>query len=179
MFFKLTKIKQVYLIKQNRKKDKRGFFSRLWCKKILADKGLNSKLVQISISYSSKTGTIRGLHYQSYPFRETKVVTCISGAIFDVVVDVRKNSPTYGKWISFELNEKNGFLIYIPEGCAHGFQTLKENTRVLYFISQFHNPKYERGIVWNDPTLAIPWPLPVTNISEKDKNLPLLCYNDA
>jgi dTDP-4-dehydrorhamnose 3,5-epimerase len=157
-----------YIIELEKVEDERGFFTRIWDKKIFQDKKLNSKLVQISFSFNNKKGTIRGMHLQEKPFEETKIVRCTKGKIFDVIIDLRSNSKTYKKWISIELNSNDSKMIYIPEGFAHGFQTLEDNSEVFYQISEFYHPEYSKGIKWNDEEFGIQWPLRNSSISEKD-----------
>jgi len=157
------------------KKDERGYFTRVFCmktvKKIL---GISFNIVQINRSYTKKKGSIRGLHFQNYPAQEDKIVQCLKGSIFDVAVDNRKNSKTFGKWFGTVLSEKNMRMLLIPKGFAHGFQALENDSLIEYFVSEYYHPEYEFGIRWNDPYLKINWPLNVTEISDKDKKLPLL-----
>jgi dTDP-4-dehydrorhamnose 3,5-epimerase len=168
MKFFETDLKGSYIIELEKIEDERGFFTRIWDKKIFQDKKLNSKLVQTSFSFNKKKGTIRGMHLQEKPFEETKIVRCTKGKIFDVIIDLRSNSKTYKKWISIELNSNNSKMIYIPEGFAHGFQTLEDNSEVFYQISEFYHPEYSKGIKWNDEEFGIQWPLRNSSISEKD-----------
>lgn len=165
-------IKDVYLINHNGFKDKRGVFSRIYCKKIY-DK-LKFKTVQTNISYNKKKHTLRGFHYQISKSSEKKLVSCISGKIYDIVIDLRKNSKTFKKWISFELNSKSLQSIFIPPGCANAFLTLENETTVFYHTSNFYNFRNERGIRYNDPSLNFRWPRKVRIISKKDKNFPLI-----
>jgi dTDP-4-dehydrorhamnose 3,5-epimerase len=167
-----TKLKGVFIIEIEKIEDDRGFFARTWDKKIFDSIGLGSKVVQSSISHNTKKGTIRGLHYQIHPYEETKWISCIKGKIFDVVIDLRQNSSTFKSWINTELSMENHKILYIPEGCAHGFQTLENNSEIYYQMSQFFVPESYRGIRWNDSTFDIKWPLNVTEISKKDKSLP-------
>ncbi len=168
MKFINTKIQGVIVIEPEKIKDKRGFFARSWDFDEFKKNGLNVKIKQCSISYNKKRGTIRGMHYQKKPYEEAKIVTCNSGKIFDVIIDLRPKSKTFKKWISGELSEENLRMNYIPEGCAHGFQTLKDNTIVQYQMSQIFKPKYYMGVRWNDSLFNISWPLKPTNISKKD-----------
>lgn len=171
MKFKSTKFKNLFIIEIEPIEDNRGFFARIWDKKIFQDNGLNYNFVQSSISHNLKKGTLRGLHYQIKPHEEAKLVDCIKGKIFDVVIDLRPDSKTYLQKFEMELNSKDNKILFIPEGFAHGFQTLEDNTGVFYHTSQFYSPISEKGIKWNDPTFGINWPYDVTNISEKDQNL--------
>jgi len=173
MIFKKTKIKGLYIIEPELKIDERGYFARIFCKNEFKKIGFDFKIVQINRSLTKKRGTIRGLHFQKPPKSEDKIVVCLKGKIFDVALDLRKNSPTFGKWFSVELSEENKKMFLIPKGFAHGFQTLTDNCEILYFVSEFYFPKYEGGVRWNDPFFNIKWPLKPTIISEKDKNWPL------
>tara|TARA_B110000495_G_C22884722_1_gene515955 strand:- start:421 stop:954 length:534 start_codon:yes stop_codon:yes gene_type:complete len=168
MKFFETELKGSYIIELEKLEDERGFFTRVWDERIFQNKKLNSKLVQISFSFNNKKGTIRGMHLQEKPFEETKIVRCTKGKIFDVIIDLRSNSKTYKKWISIELNSNDSKMIYIPEGFAHGFQTLEDNSEVFYQISEFYHPEYSKGIKWNDEEFGIQWPLRNSSISEKD-----------
>ncbi|RPD94361.1 dTDP-4-dehydrorhamnose 3,5-epimerase [Aureibaculum marinum] len=172
MLFKETKLKGVYLIELEKINDKRGFFSRLWCKRELEELNLNANVVQSNISYNKKKGTLRGLHFQKAPYEETKYVRCTQGAIYDVVVDLRPDSPTYKQWLGIELSEKNETMLYVPEGFAHGYLALEDHSEVTYFVTQFYQPDAEGGVRYDDPGFQIEWPIPVTEISDKDKNRP-------
>lgn len=172
MFFKETFIKGVFLIEPDKIKDKRGFFARVWCKDEFKKRGLSFDLAQCSISFNKKKGTLRGMHYQIYPFEETKLVRVTRGSIFDVALDLREDSPTFLRWFGVVLSSDNRKMLYIPENVAHGFITLEDNTEVFYQISQFYNPKYSRGVRWDDPAFKIKWPIEVKVISEKDKSYP-------
>ena len=167
-------LKGAFLIELEKIEDERGFFARSWDKEIFEKIGLNSNIVQCNISFNKNKGTIRGLHYQDKPYQEVKLVRCTSGKVFEVIVDIRKNSSTYLKWESFELSSKNYKMLYVPEGFAMGFQTLVNNTEIFYQMSQKFYPKYSRGIRWNEPKLNIEWPLSPTTISIKDKKFELL-----
>lgn len=169
MIFTETALKGAYIIEPQKIEDERGFFARSWCQREFEAQGLASHLVQCNISFNHKRGTLRGLHYQAAPFAETKLVRCTQGAICDVIVDLRPNSPTFLQWIRVELSAGNRKMLYVPEGFAHGFQTLDDNTEVFYQMSEFYAPAYGRGIRWNDPLLKIAWPEAVTTISKKDQ----------
>ena len=171
MIFSNTEIEGVYLITVEKFEDERGFFARSWDDSVFKEKNLNSKLVQCSISHNKQKGTIRGMHYQESPHAETKLVRCTKGSIFDVVVDLRKNSKTFKKWLGVKLNSKEYTQLYIPEGIAHGFQTLEDNSDVFYQMSEYHHPKYYNAVRWDDPVFNIKWPLQVSCISKKDANV--------
>lgn len=174
MIFTETEFSGVYIIEPEKLEDDRGFFTRIWDKKKFIDMGLDSNFVQSSISMNKKKGTLRGLHYQSSPYEENKIVRCVRGKIYDVIIDLRLNSKTFKKWFSIELSEDNYKMLYIPKGFAHGFQTLEDDTEVFYQISEYHNSEFSKGILWNDTKLNIKWPLPVTIISKKDLSYPPL-----
>jgi dTDP-4-dehydrorhamnose 3,5-epimerase len=170
MIFTETKLDGAFLIDIEERTDERGFFARSWCQKEFEQHGLVPRVVQANISFNHKKGTVRGMHYQASPYEETKLVRCTRGAIYDVIVDLRKGSPTYCQWISAELTADNRRMLFVPEGYAHGFQTLTDATEVCYQVSQFYTPGAERGARFNDPAFGIRWPLDVTVISEKDAN---------
>ena len=167
-----TALKGAYILDIERLEDKRGFFARAWCKKGCAAYGLNSGLVQSNIGFSKKRGTLRGMHYQIAPYEETKLVRCTMGAIYDVILDLRRDSPTYKQWIGVELTADNRKMLYIPEGCAHGYQALVDKTEIFYQASQFYAPEFARGVRYNDPTFGIQWPMAVQVISDTDKSWP-------
>ena len=168
MIFNKNRLKDVFTIELDKKEDHRGFFARSWDVNIFKENGLNPKIVQCNISYTKIKGTIRGMHYQKNPYDETKLIRCTKGKIFDVIIDLRKNSSTYKKWESFELSSENFKMLYVPEGFAHGFQSLENDTEIFYQVSQFYSPESERGVRWNDPQFNIKWPIDVTEVSEKD-----------
>ena len=168
MRFTTTDFDDVYLIEIEKSEDERGFFARTFDSKIFEEKGLVSKFIQSSISQNMKKGTIRGMHYQIPPYAETKLVTCTNGKIFDVLIDLRPDSKTFKKWQSFELDSKIYSSIYIPEGVGHGFQTLEDNSKVLYLMSQVYMPEFSRTAKWNDERYKIKWPKQPTIISKKD-----------
>ena len=173
MIFKETKLKGAFIIQIEKLEDKRGFFARSWCKKEFEAYCLNGNIVQSNISFNKKNGTLRGMHYQVAPYEEVKIVRCTMGAIYDVIIDLRPNSSTYMEWVAVKLTFDNHKMLYVPEGFAHGYQTLANNTEVFYQVSQFYSPEHERGVRWNDPLFNIKWPK-VDNIifSDKDKNWP-------
>jgi len=170
MIFNKTKIDGLYIIEPELKIDKRGYFARIFCKKELKKLGFDFEIVQINRSLSKKRGIIRGMHFQKPPRVEDKIVQCIRGAIYDVAIDLRKNSQTYGKWVAVKLTEDNKKMFLIPKGFAHGFQSLTGGAETLYFLSEFYSPKYEGSIYWNDPFFNIKWPIENPILSQKDKN---------
>ena len=172
MQFHPTALCDVWLIHLEPVRDDRGFFARTFCGEEFAAHGLETSYPQHSISYSARTGTLRGMHYQRDPHSEAKLVRCVKGAIWDVIIDIRPGSPTYRKWQGFELSSVNGHQLYIPKGFAHGFQTLTADVVVNYLISETYEPRSASGLRYNDPSFAINWPLPVTEISEKDLQWP-------
>ena len=172
MIFNKTKLEGAYIIEIEKHGDERGFFSRSWCNRELEDHGLNSKMVQANIGFSLKKGTLRGLHFQMAPYQEVKVVRCTMGAIFDVIVDLRPDSPTYKQWVSVELNSENRKMIYVPEGFAQGYVTLTDNSEMCYNTSQFYAPDFARGVRYDDPSFSIKLPIDVTVISKADKSWP-------
>lgn len=169
MKFHKARLKNVYIIELEKHEDERGFFARTFCQEEFKAHGLNFRVVQCNMSFNKKKGTLRGMHYQVAPHEEAKLVRCTRGAIYDVIIDLRKDSPTFKQWITVELTAENRHMLYVPEGFAHGFQTLEDNTEIFYQVSEFYHPESERGIRWDDPALGIKWPFPVTNISEKDQ----------
>lgn len=169
MKFIETELKGAFIVEPEILKDERGFFARTWCRKEFEQHGLNSDMVQCNISFNLNKGTLRGMHYQASPFEEAKLARCTMGAIYDVIIDLRPNSKTFMQWIEVELSAENRKMIYIPEGFAHGFQTLENDTEVFYQMSEFYAPEYARGIRWNDPQFNIEWPDDVRIISVKDK----------
>ena len=169
MYFTLTPLTGAYVIEAEILEDNRGFFARTWCQKEVAVHGLDSNLVQCSLSFNKKKGTLRGMHLQLPPFAETKLVRCTQGAIYDVIVDLRPNSPTYLRWTAVELTAQNHKALYIPQGFAHGFQTLEDNTEILYQMSEFYHPNSARGFRWNDPAFKITWLEEVSMISDRDR----------
>jgi dTDP-4-dehydrorhamnose 3,5-epimerase len=172
MIFTTTKLVNAYFIEPEKKYDARGFFARVWCQKEFAEHDLISHLVQINISYNKQWGTLRGMHYQAEPFQESKLVRCTRGAIYDVIIDLRQNSPTYRQWLGVKLSADDYKMLYVPEGFAHGFQTLEDNTEVVYQVSEFYAPQSEGGVRYDDPAFGIVWPVDVQVISDKDRNWP-------
>ena len=172
MQFQTTNLFGAWLIQLEPVRDSRGFFARTFCVEEFAAQGLETNFLQHSISFSELKGTLRGMHYQREPHSEVKVVRCLSGAIWDVIIDLRAQSPTYGCWQGFELSGSNGLQLYIPKGFAHGFQTLTEKAEVGYLISELYVPAASSGVRYDDPSFGVTWPLPVSEISEKDRNWP-------
>ena len=168
MKFLETKLKDVIIIEPETSEDERGSFYRIWDKKIFQENGLNDNLVQISISFNKKKGTLRGMHFQKKPFEEAKIVRCTKGKIFDVVIDLRPESKTFMNWASFELDSNESKILYIPEGFAHGFQTLEDNTELVYQISNWYSPEHASGLRWDDNKFQINWPIQNPIISKKD-----------
>lgn len=174
MKFINTELDDTYIIESEKITDNRGFFTRTFCVKEFAQYGIEFHIEQCSMSFNKNKGTLRGLHYQCAPHEETKIVRCTKGSIYDVVVDLRPDSFSYKKWISIELNEKNNRAIYIPTGCAHGFQTLLEDTVVYYQMNEFYHPECARGVRYDDPSFGIEWPINKITISDKDRNYRLI-----
>lgn len=172
MRFTETKIRGAFLIDLERHVDQRGFFARSWCTKEFEAHGLNSRLVQINVGLTAQKAAVRGLHYQLAPHAEAKTVRCTQGAVFDVVLDLRPDSPSHKRWDAFELTPENHSMLYIPEGCAHGYQTLAEGTEIEYLTSEFYAPESARGARFDDPAFAINWPLSVSVISDADRTWP-------
>ena len=168
MKFLKTKLKDLFIIEFEKSEDERGSFYRIWDKKIFQENGLNDNLVQISISFNKKKGTLRGMHFQKKPFEEAKIVRCTKGKIFDVVIDLRPESKTFMNWASFELDSNESKILYIPEGFAHGFQTLEDNTELVYQISNWYSPEHASGLRWDDNKFQINWPIQNPIISKKD-----------
>lgn len=172
MLFHATDLADAWLIEPQPIVDERGFFERTFCMREFRRHGLETSFVQHSTSYSVRKGTLRGMHFQNAPHAEAKVVTCLKGAIWDVIIDLRPDSPSFGRWQGFELTAANQRQLYVPAGFAHGLQTLCDETEVGYLISQFHAPHAAAGVRYDDPAFAIDWPLPVTAISAKDRAWP-------
>lgn len=177
MKFSETAIVGSYLINLDLRGDRRGFFARTFCENEFQEMGLESRFVQANISYSATEGTLRGLHYQRFPHEEAKLVRCLRGALFDVVLDLRTDSASFGKYHAVELTAKNRLMIYVPQGCAHGFMTLKPSTEIMYLVTSSYSPEAERGVRFDDPTFCIDWPMLPLEISEKDANYPDYTFN--
>jgi len=172
MEFRKTNLPEVVEIRIQPNVDERGFFARAWCQDEFVANGLNPSLVQCSISYNEHKGTLRGMHYQEDPFPEAKVVRCTAGSIYDVAIDLRKESPTNRKWVGVVLSAQERNMLYIPPGFAHGFLTLEERTEIFYQMSERYHPEVAHGVRWDDPAFQIDWPGEVCVISERDRTLP-------
>jgi dTDP-4-dehydrorhamnose 3,5-epimerase len=172
MRFREAKIPGVYEIELEPHPDERGFFARTWCQSEFESRGLKSSLVQCSISFNGRKGTLRGLHYQKDPHAETKLVRCTRGAIYDVVVDLRPSSPSFKDWYAVTLTAANRKALYIPQGCAHGFLTGEDDTEVFYQMSEIYHAESARGVRWNDHAFGVNWPGNVEIISERDRTYP-------
>jgi dTDP-4-dehydrorhamnose 3,5-epimerase len=172
MTFQETKLRGLFEIHLDLNPDERGFFARTWCQREFKRNGLNPTLVQCSVSFNARAGTLRGLHYQAPPYPEAKLVRCTRGAIYDVVVDLRPDSPAFKDWIGTVITNTNRKMVYVPEGCAHGFLTLEDETEVFYQMSEFYHPDLARGVRWNDPAFGIEWPGEVKQMSERDRAYP-------
>ncbi|NWJ96738.1 MAG: dTDP-4-dehydrorhamnose 3,5-epimerase [Chloroflexi bacterium] len=172
MIFNETRLKGAFILEPKLLEDERGFFARTWCEREFEEHGLNPRLVQCNISYNKRKGTLRGMHYQVAPYAEAKLVRCTSGAIYDVIIDLRPESTTFKQWVGVELTAHNRLELYIPEGFAHGFQSLEDNSEVFYQMSQFYQAEAARGVRWDDPTFGISWPISQKTISQRDSNYP-------
>lgn len=168
MIFTETKLKGALIIETEKVVDERGFFARSWDSKIFEQYGLNPKIVQCNISFNKTKGTIRGMHYQTSPHEEAKLVRCTKGKVFEVMLDLRTNSSTHMQWLGVELSAENYKMLYVPVGFALGFQTLEDNTELFYQMSERYIPEFARGVRWDDPAIKISWPLKPTVISKKD-----------
>lgn len=173
MKFTETSLQGAYIIDIEPQEDERGFFARTWCVREFEEHGLNSRLVQCSVSHNKKKGTLRGMHYQAKPHEEVKLVRCTRGAIFDVIVDLRPDSPTFRRWSGISLSADGHCMIYVPEGFAHGIQTLVDDTEVFYQISEFYHPASARGVRCNDPAFGIEWPIAEMILSDRDRAFPV------
>ncbi|MGH7278602.1 MAG: dTDP-4-dehydrorhamnose 3,5-epimerase [Candidatus Rokuibacteriota bacterium] len=172
MTFEPTPLPGAWVVEPERHTDHRGFFARTWCAREFETRGLSSRFVQCGISFNKRRGTLRGLHYQAAPHQEVKLVRCTMGAIHDVIIDLRPESPTFMQHAAVTLSAENRTMVYVPEGFAHGFQTLEDDTEVLYQISAPHAPAAARGVRWNDPAFAIPWPPDDRVIAARDRQYP-------
>jgi dTDP-4-dehydrorhamnose 3,5-epimerase len=170
MKFTQTKIPGAYLLEIEPITDERGFFARTFCSQEFAAHNLVTEFPQCNVSFSAKQGTIRGMHYQVAPYPETKLVRCTQGAVYDIILDLRPESPTFKQWVGMELTAENHQMFYIPAGCAHGLQTLADNTEVFYQMSAIYHPPAAKGVRWNDPSFGIELPLPVSIINERDRD---------
>lgn len=172
MIFTETSVGGAYLIEPERMEDERGFFARTWCRREFREAGLNPELVQCSISFSPRRGTLRGLHYQAAPHEEVKLIRCTMGSIYDVVLDLRSDSASSLTHFGTVLSAENRRMLYLPEGCAHGFLTLEDDTEVFYQVSEVYVPEAARGVRWDDPAFGIEWPGEVRAVSERDRRYP-------
>jgi dTDP-4-dehydrorhamnose 3,5-epimerase len=172
MEFTETRLKGAYLIRLEKIEDQRGHFARAWCQEEFVEHGLNPRMVQLNTAFSHRRGTLRGMHYQIAPYAEAKFIRCTRGAIYDVIIDLRKGSATVGLWHGTELNSENGLMLYAPEGFAHGYQTLRDDTETYYMTSAAFAPASARGVRYDDPKFSVRWPLPVSVISAADRAWP-------
>jgi dTDP-4-dehydrorhamnose 3,5-epimerase len=170
MKFTETTLKGAFVVDLEKREDDRGFFARAWCQHEFESHGIYRLPVQSNMSYNIKAGTMRGMHYQAAPYQESKLIRCINGSVYDVIIDLRKDSPTYKQWFGIELNSENRTMLFVPEDFAHGFLALKDDSEVMYQVSAFYTPGSEMIIRFNDPSFNIQWPMKVVVISEKDKN---------
>jgi dTDP-4-dehydrorhamnose 3,5-epimerase len=172
LIFTETKLPGAFVIEPERREDERGFFARTFCKREFESRGLNSQVAQCNTSFNKKKGILRGMHFQAAPFGEVKLVRCTAGAIYDVIIDLRPASHTFKGYFGVELSAENGAMLYIPEGFAHGFQTLRDGSEVFYQMSQVYSPEHARGVRWNDPAFGIEWPADERIIVERDRTYP-------
>lgn len=173
MLFTETLLRGAFIIDLEKRTDSRGFFARTFCRREFEEHGLSPDVVQCNTSFNHRAGTLRGMHYQLPPSCEAKLVRCTSGAIYDVIIDIRPDSPTRGRHVGVELTAENRRALYVPEMCAHGYQALTDGTEVVYQVSEFYTPGVERGLRYDDPAFGIEWPLPISEISAKDAAWPL------
>jgi dTDP-4-dehydrorhamnose 3,5-epimerase len=176
MFFTETPLGGAFVIDLEPIEDSRGFFARTWCQREFAAHNLKSRLVQCSTSFNKQRGTLRGMHYQAAPYKEAKLVRCTAGAIVDVIIDLRPQSPTFRQHFTVTLTALNHKSLYVPEGFAHGFLTLEDSTELFYQMSEFYSPKHARGVRWNDPAFGIEWPATIAVMSERDCHYPDFSY---
>ncbi len=172
MIFTETRLKGAFVVELERRDDERGFFARSWCRTEFEAHNLNPAIVQCNVSFNRLKGTLRGMHYQAAPFEEAKLVRCTSGALYDVIIDLRPTSATYQQHVSELLSAANRKMLYVPEGFAHGFQTLEDNTEVFYQMSQFYSPEHARGVRYNDPAFGIEWLIAEPVITQRDRDYP-------
>lgn len=172
MIFTESELDGVYVLELDKRIDERGFFARLWCEQELRNHGLLARIAQINTGFSPVAGTLRGLHYQLAPHSEVKIVRCTRGAVYDVIIDLRSSSKTYRHWMGVELTANNGRLLYVPEGYAHGYLTLVDNTELIYFTSQPYAPQAARGVRYDDKSFAIRWPRDIHIVSDADNSWP-------
>ena len=179
MIFRETELKGVFIVEPEIIEDERGFFALSWTPDEFEVRGLNPRLVQCNISFNKLNGTVRGMHFQKKPHEEAKLVRCTRGAIYDVAIDLRNDSPTRYRWVAAELTGDNHRMLYIPEGCAHGYQTLTDNTELFYQMSEYYHPESAGGVRWDDPAFGIRRPLAVTVIAKRDASYPSLDLTSA
>lgn len=172
MIFQELEISGVYLVSLEPQSDQRGFFARTFCEREFTERGLELRIVQTNVSWNAKRGTLRGMHYQQAPSKEAKLVSCVRGKVFDAIIDLRAESPSFARHAAVELEAPSRQALYIPCGIAHGFQTLVDDTEMSYCMGDFFDPSLARGVRWNDPAFAIPWPLDGVIISERDRSYP-------
>jgi len=172
MIFRDTPLPGAYVLEPERIEDHRGFFARIWCKNELRARGLGCEVAQSNVGFSRRRGTLRGLHFQRPPHAEVKIVRCTRGSVFDVIVDLRPESPTYRRWFGVELSEENGKMLYVPEGCAQGYLTLADNTEIYYHTSEFYHPESASGVRYDDPEFGIAWPGEIAVMSQQDQHWP-------
>jgi dTDP-4-dehydrorhamnose 3,5-epimerase len=172
VIFTETALPGAWIVDVERLEDSRGFFARTWCEREFAERGLNPRLAQCNVSFNKRRGTLRGLHYQAAPHREAKLIRCTRGAIHDVILDLRPDSPTFKRHVAVVLDAESRRMLYVPEGLAHGFQTLEDDTEVFYQMSEFYSPESARGFRWNDPEFGIQLPVEVAVISDRDSSYP-------
>jgi dTDP-4-dehydrorhamnose 3,5-epimerase len=173
LIFTETLISGAFIVDLEKMEDERGFFARSFCQEKFRALGLKTEIAQSNVSFNRRLGTLRGMHLQVTPAAEAKLVRCTRGAVHDVIVDLRPDSSTYCKWIAVRMTEDDGRALYIPEGIAHGFQTLRDNTELFYQMFTFYAPEWQRGVRWDDPVFGIAWPLPDPILSERDRSYPL------
>src|SRR5262245_10132890 len=174
MIFTETTLSGAYVIELEKLEDERGFFARSWCENEFRRHGLETRIAQTNVSFNKQAGTLRGMHYQAPPFAEAKVVSCTRGSIYDVIIDLRPNSPTFLKWIGVLLSADNQKALYVPKSFAHGFLTMQEDSEVSYLMFEFYSPEHARGVRWNDPLFTVAWPMQPSAMSARDRQ-----YGDA
>lgn len=172
MIFTETRLKGAFVLELEKREDGRGFFARSWCREEFEAHNLNPTVVQCNVSFNRLRGTLRGMHYQVAPFEEAKLVRCTAGTAYDVIIDLRRDSATYGQHVGEMLSAANHKMLYVPEGFAHGFQTLEDNTELFYQMSQFHSPGHARGVRYNDPAFGIQWMIADPVIADRDRDYP-------
>ncbi|HMJ24674.1 MAG TPA: dTDP-4-dehydrorhamnose 3,5-epimerase [Pyrinomonadaceae bacterium] len=172
MIFTETALPGAFIVEPELIKDERGFFTRLWSEEEFAEHGLETRLVQCNASFNIKKGTLRGMHFQMAPYAQAKLVSCLRGSVYDVIIDLRRESPTFKKWVGVQLSASNRLMLYVPKGLAHGFQTLEDETEVFYQMSEVYSVEHVAGVRWNDPAFAIQWPADERTIIHRDATYP-------